>query len=189
MEGIMHRYSLAIPSALLLLTLAAGAVVAGGWAEVTVTEPPAESTAGEATTIGLRVMQHGETAVSWPRLTVIATEAASGRTIRAEAAAQGAVGDYVASVRFPADGAWTLTFESPDLVMSGTTTLRIGPAPAGASVTQGAPSSTASNAGAGSPLDGAAWLGLAALLAVALGLIVALLVVRLRGRRPTVVPG
>ena len=185
----MHRNWLAIPSALLLVTLAVGGVVAGGWAEVTVTDPPAEPEAGGGTAIGFQVMQHGETAVSWPRLTVVSTDGASGETIRVEATAEGAVGHYVAIVTFPAEGEWTLSYESQDLIMSGTSTIRVGPASAGPAAAVGAPTSAASTADTGGPANGAVRLAIASLSALAVGLLVALAVARLRARRRTVVTG
>jgi hypothetical protein len=117
-----------MPLALLgILALATGAV-AGGWAQVTLTDSPVEPSTGVETPIGFRVMQHGQTAVSWPRLTVVATDADSGVVVRAAARAEGATGLYVATIAFPTGGDWTLTFESTDLIMEGTATMRVVPA-------------------------------------------------------------
>ncbi len=120
---------LLVPFALAILVGAgATAVAAGGMAVITVTDAPADPPAGEATTIGFTVMQHGVTAVSWPRITVVATDAATGTVVRAEARAEGPTGSYVATLTFPAAGAWTLTFDSTDFMMEGSTVLRVAPA-------------------------------------------------------------
>lgn len=157
-----------LPLALLgSLVLAAGAL-AGGWAVVTVTESPADPPAGAGTPIELRVMQHGKTPVSWPRLTVVATDPDSGAAVRAEARAEGPTGRYVATIVFPTGGDWRLTFESADLHMEGAATLPVSPATAAATA---APSTSTSDA---TPVVLAAALGLLLLVGGALGL---------RGRR------
>lgn len=126
------RRILAIPLAIVAALVMAAAALAGGWATVAMTDPPTEPTAGGETAIDLTVLQHGETAVSWPRITVVATDAATGATVRAEAqATPGAMGRYTATLTFPTDGSWTLTYESPDLIMDGTATLAVA-APAAA---------------------------------------------------------
>ena len=89
-------------------------------------DPPA----GVETPIGLTVMQHGKTAVSWPNLTVVATDSDSGAVVRVKALAEGPVGSYVARIVFPTAGDWTLTFESNDLSMEGTAVLQIAAAAA-----------------------------------------------------------
>jgi hypothetical protein len=114
------------------------AALAGGSATVALTSPPADPTAGAATTIDLTVLQHGVTPVSWPRITVVATDSATGATVRAEARpTPGATGRYSATLTFPTDGSWLLSYESPDLVMQGTATLDIA-----AAVTAPAPAAT-----------------------------------------------
>ena len=123
------RRRLALMPLLLLgsLALATGAL-AGGWAQVTLTDPPVvDPPAGVETPIGLTVMQHGKTAVSWPKLTVVATDTDSGAVVRVKAIAEGSVGGYVAKIVFPNAGKWTLTFESTDLGMEGTATLLVTP--------------------------------------------------------------
>lgn len=124
------RRRLALMPLMLLgsLALATGAL-AGGWAQVTLTDPPVvDPPAGGETPIGLTVMQHGRTAVSWPNLTVVATDSDSGAVVRVKALAEGPVGAYVATIVFPTEGDWTLAFESNDLMMEGTAVLRVTPA-------------------------------------------------------------
>ena len=127
----MRRRFALIPLLLLAsLALATGGL-AGGWAQVTLTDPPVvDPPAGVETPIGLTVMQHGKTAVSWPSLTVVATDSDSGAVVRVKAIAEGPVGAYVAKIVFPNAGKWTLTFESNDLSMEGTATFLVTPAAA-----------------------------------------------------------
>jgi hypothetical protein len=172
---VRHR-PIAVPLALLgtLAGLAiASTVVAGGWAQVSAKNTPVDPPAGEKTTIELAVSQHGVTPVSWPDLTVIATNEATGETVRVQATAKGPVGSYVATIVFPTDGAWTLTYDSTDLVMEGWAPVQVAAAagaPAGAA--GGAnPAAPAAGAGAGSGADVLPFVVL--LFAVAVGLAVA----------------
>jgi hypothetical protein len=93
-----------------------------------VPNPPADPPAGEATTIELNVLQHGVTAVSWPRITVIATNEATEEVTAAQAKASGPEGHYTATLTFPTEGQWTISFVSPELQMDGTATLTVLPA-------------------------------------------------------------
>ena len=123
----MRPRSLALPMALLAASVLASVAVAGGWAQVTAKNVAVDPPAGEAATIGLSVLQHGVTPVSWPRLTVVATDTASGAVVRAEATASGPEGSYSVKIVFPNAGEWRLTFESADLVMEGSAPIRIAP--------------------------------------------------------------
>ena len=136
-----HRLA-ALPLALLSLIASlalASVALAGGWAFVAAQNAPVDPPAGEETTIELLMLQHGVTPVSWPGLTVIATEASSGAEVRVEAVAKGEKGAYEATFVFPTAGQWTLSFASNDLVMEGSVPLTV--APAAAVVGQGAASS------------------------------------------------
>ena len=165
----MRRRSLAIPIALLAgLILSAGAV-AGGWATVALTEAPSDPPAGAGTTVELDVRQHGETAVSWPKLTVVATNDATGDSFSTPATPQGPTGHYVATLTFPTEGTWTLSFASADLIMEGTARLQV----AAAVAPVAAPSTPA--AAAIDPVP----FGLAALVAVA---VIAGVGIAIRGR-------
>jgi hypothetical protein len=112
---------LLLPGSLALAT----AVAAGGMAIITVTDVPPEPTPGEDTTIGFLVMQHGETAVSWPKITLVATESSSGTVVLAPSRAEGGPGEYVSSIVFPTAGDWRLTFDSPDLQMEGSALVHV----------------------------------------------------------------
>jgi hypothetical protein len=121
-----HRF-LALPLAGLAVLTIVSAVMAGGWADVSVSNSPTDpSSGGGGTPIELRVLQHGVTPVSWPNLSVIATDAA-GDIFRTKATAKGPAGTYVATLVFPKAGDWTLTFDSPELIMGGAVTMSVAP--------------------------------------------------------------
>jgi hypothetical protein len=162
--------------AVLGVLLVASVAVAGGWAQVSAEQPPADPPVGEETTIELEVLQHGVTPVSWPGLTVVATDAASGTVVRAAAEAVGPEGSYVAKIVFPSAGDWTLTFESAELEMAGSLPIRVAPIAAAPGV--GTPAATGP-AGQG---IGALLLALAALGAFAV-LGAGALALRSRGAR------
>ena len=139
----MRHASIAIPLAALASLVLAAVALAGGWAQVSGTNVPVDPHAGESSTFELRVLQHGRTPVSWPGLTVVATDATSGAVVRAEAKAVGPEGSYVASIVFPSAGEWTLTFQSAELIMEGSVALQVAPpvaaVPAGAETPGEAP--------------------------------------------------
>jgi hypothetical protein len=120
----MHRL-IALPFALLACLCLATVALAGGWAQVTASDVPADPVAGEETTIGLNVHQHGVTPVSWPSLTVIATDAGSNTVVRTRARAEGPEGSYVATIVFPSAGEWTLSFDSAELGMDGSVSMTV----------------------------------------------------------------
>ncbi len=171
--------SLLLPCIALAALIGATAVAAGGMAVITVTDVPADPPAGEETAIGFTVMQHGVTPVSWPRITVVATDAASGAVVRAEASAEGPTGAYVATIVFPTAGDWTLTFDSTDLFMEGSTVLRVAPGVAAppAAVTPGTPVAIADAAPAPDMTP--------ALIALLVGVLMLAAGLLLRGRRGT----
>jgi hypothetical protein len=123
----MRRRFIALPLAALASLALASVAMAGGWAQVTIKDRPVDPVAGQETTIELNVHQHGITPVSWPTLTVVATDATSGAVIRTEAEAQGPAGSYVATMVFPSAGEWALTFESAELEMAGSFAMNVAP--------------------------------------------------------------
>ena len=138
------RQLLIIPIVLVALLGATGAALAGGWASVTMAQPSGDVSAGETATLELTVLQHGETPVGWPRLTVVATNAETGAVVRSEALARSAEkGLYTVELVLPTAGTWTFAYESPDLIMDGSATLDVAvPAvAAGAAAAAGAPTS------------------------------------------------
>ena len=120
------RRIIALPLALLAILTVCATVLAGGWATVAATGPTGGQIAGTETVVELEVLQHGATAVSWPRLNVMATNTATGETVNATATSTaGQIGRYTATLTLPTEGSWTLSYDSPDLVMEGTTTLAV----------------------------------------------------------------
>jgi hypothetical protein len=114
-----------IPLVLIALLAIAGTTTAGGWATVSMAQPPSDVTPGEETTVELTVLQHGATPVDWPRITIVATNSDTGAVVRADAdASSSRLGLYEAALILPTEGAWAITYESPDLVMEGTASLR-----------------------------------------------------------------
>jgi hypothetical protein len=146
----MRHRSIALPLAVLASLVLASVAAAGGWAQVSAKNMPVDPPAGEPTTIELAVSQHGVTAVSWPDLTVIATNEASGDVIRVAAEAKGPVGAYIATIVFPSEGQWVLTFDSTDLEMAGWAPIQIAPTVAAAPA--GAGAGTPNQATAAAPL-------------------------------------
>lgn len=138
----MRHRSIALSLALLATFAVASVAASGGWAQVSATNVPVDPPAGEETTIGLNVLQHGVTPVSWPGLTVVATDATSGVVIRAAATASGPEGSYIATLVFPSAGEWTLTFESTSLIMEGTAAMHVAAAVAAAPATGSAPATS-----------------------------------------------
>ena len=126
----MRHRLIALPLAVLATLAFVSVALAGGWAQVTVKDAPVDPPAGGETTINLNVLQHGVTPVSWPGLTVVATDATSGAVVRAEAQAKGPEGSYVATIVFPSAGEWTLTFDSAELEMEGSVAMNVAPAAA-----------------------------------------------------------
>jgi hypothetical protein len=109
----------------------AGAALAGGWAAAVLDEGTVAPAAGTTTTLGFRVLQHGVTPVSWVKVTLVATNTATGEAVSATATPQGPEGHYVATLTFPASGDWTLSWDSSDLLMrQPPTTLTVAAAPA-----------------------------------------------------------
>ena len=168
----MRRRTLAIPIATIAALLLAVGTVAGGWATVALVDPPVDPPAGSGTLVELDVLQHGETPVSWVSLTVVATNDASGDSFTTPARAEGPTGRYAATITFPTEGRWTLSFESPDLIMDGTATVQVAAAVAAAPIA--AEPSTSAVAG----LDPAAL----AVVAVIIVAVVAAGAIAMRGR-------
>lgn len=109
----MKRASVLVIVVMALLATTA-AVLAGGWAVVTLDSPPGEIHAGEPWTVGFTVLQHGQTPVhnlgpgSPVEPLLIATNA-DGRRVEAQATPTEEVSHFVAEVTFPSEGSWEWT--------------------------------------------------------------------------------
>lgn len=110
----MKRASVLVAVVMLLLLATATAVLAGGWAVVTLDSPPGEIHAGEPWTVGFTVLQHGQTPVhnlgpGSPIEPLLIATNADGRRVEAQATPTDEVGHFVAEVTFPTEGAWEWT--------------------------------------------------------------------------------
>jgi hypothetical protein len=93
-----------------LIVVPAGGVVYGGWAVVTVENPPERLVAGVPYTLEYSVRQHGIHLLKGLEGRVEATT--KDRALRAEAKAGSSDGRYIATLTFPAAGSWTITVHS-----------------------------------------------------------------------------
>ena len=92
---------------ILLLTMA-NPLLAGGWVVVTLDALPREVVAGESTSVGFVIRQHGQTLInlSGPGPLVEAQNTATGERIQAIAQQDGFTGHYRATISFPSSGVW-----------------------------------------------------------------------------------
>ena len=93
-----------------LIAVPAGSVLSGGWAVVTVENPPEHLTVGQPYTIEYSVRQHGIELHNGLKGYVEARN--GGRTVRADASDASTKGMYKATLTVPTDGRWTITVES-----------------------------------------------------------------------------
>jgi hypothetical protein len=105
---------------IVLLLALVPAVLAGGWAVITLDEPPGEIRAGESWTMGFTVLQHGQTPVhrldpnSPVEPLLVAENPADGRRIEIMATPTKEVGHFTVEVTFPTEGSWEWTiFPNP----------------------------------------------------------------------------
>ena len=110
-----------------LLALITGTALAGGWAEVVMTDasqdPPV---AGETGEIEFTLLQHGVTAVDFGDVNLTAVNAETGEELTVAATSLGG-GRWSASVTFPVAGSWQIGVTHNELETSGPTTLTVGP--------------------------------------------------------------
>ena len=92
------------------IALPTGSVLWGGWAVVTVENPPERLTAGVPYTIEYSVRQHGVELMKGLRGTI---EARTGsQVVRSDAKPTASVGKYSAVLSIPSAGSWTITVHS-----------------------------------------------------------------------------
>lgn len=87
-----------------------GAFAFGGWAVMTVEDLPDHLVAGESVPLSFVIRQHGETRLSG--LSPSVTLRSGGASESVDARASGATGRYVASIKAPRQGDWTITVNS-----------------------------------------------------------------------------
>jgi hypothetical protein len=160
---------------LAVATLAfAGTALAGGWAEVSMSDATTPPVAGETQEIRFVLMQHGVTPVAFGQASVTAVLPGTDETVTVPAQALGD-GEWSATITFPRAGAWELTVSHSELA----TTDVLGLSVAAGSSAGAAAAATGSGAGSQIP----------AFLAVAgIALITILALAITRGRRPATPP-
>ena len=102
----MFRLKVHAIAVLLLLSLAALPVSAGGVATVHLDAAPKNVVAGVPFQIGFMVMQHDVTPVNLDHVYVFAQHRGTGETYQEDARQDGTVGHYVADLTFPKAGSW-----------------------------------------------------------------------------------
>jgi hypothetical protein len=102
----MLRRSLALALGLGATLAIATAAFAGGYAIANLDSTP-QPRAGEATTLGFTVLQHGVTPVTGGDVGVNARNDATGESLTTKARPEGKPGHYVATLTFPSAGTWT----------------------------------------------------------------------------------
>ena len=108
---MFSRIRIGLCLALLIASLIAIPVFAGGWAVITLDQLPSGVVAGEPITIGFTVLQHGKTPMAdlHPTVTAMLSKSA---TFVANAEAEGKTGHYVATFTFPKEGNWKWSIQA-----------------------------------------------------------------------------
>lgn len=108
-----QRVTLASSIASAALLLSAGAAMAGGWATVTPDPATAGPVAGQTTTVGFTVLQHGRTPVGQGNVIVNAI-GPDGQVLAYKARTEGKPGHWVVDVTLPTSGSWQWSVTMPD---------------------------------------------------------------------------
>lgn len=102
------RAGLSLAAAGALGLLITSTALAGGWASATLDEQPSDPGAGGTVTLGFTLLQHGVTPVDWGEPLVTLADSQSGAMVSAVARPSGKAGHWIAEVRVPTAGTWTL---------------------------------------------------------------------------------
>jgi hypothetical protein len=123
----LGRLGIAAGALAALIALTAGTALAGGWAEVSMTDgsegPPI---AGEEREIRFSLLQHGVTAVDFGEVQLTAVHEASGQVVTVPATNHGG-GIWSAVLTFPAGGEWEIGIAHNGLETSAPTMLAVAP--------------------------------------------------------------
>jgi len=112
------RLARAIPLGLVLSFALAGAVLAGGWADVKVDGAATiKPVAGTPVTVGFTVLQHGVTPAGWVHATFIVANPATGERHEAAATPSGPDGHFTATITIPSPGFWTWQVTTQELLV------------------------------------------------------------------------
>ncbi|MFN2520952.1 MAG: hypothetical protein ABR525_07910 [Candidatus Limnocylindria bacterium] len=109
---MLRRFVLAAALALTAALLVPGqAANAGGWAVTTFDDLPGQFVAGQSYTLGYTIRQHGVTPIKADSTGIYLQTSSGGIAASFPGSADGALGHYVATVRFPSAGAfrWFVT--------------------------------------------------------------------------------
>ncbi len=123
-----RRGAAAIVSACALTLLLATGVLAGGWANAVMDEPPSQPGGpNEPVTIGFTLLQHGVTPVDWGDTQVVLRNDATSQAVYFDARPKGAKGHWIAEISVPAEGTWTYEVHHPlEIAMSGFKPITVG---------------------------------------------------------------
>jgi hypothetical protein len=146
----MRSLRLLAPFAALVASLALTAPVLAGGVAVVIPDDTggAGVTAGDETTIGFELLQHGVSPVDFGVTTVVVTDLASGESFRIEATPGGGkTGHFEAPFVYPRGGWWTWHVEHQDLLVQSQPTV------VGIFGAQGEPPSFSPREGAGTPAE------------------------------------
>ena len=109
-----------------LLALITGTALAGGWAEVVMTDASADPpVAGETGEIEFSLLQHGVTPVDFGNAQLTGIQPDTGQEISVPATNHGK-GRWSAQVTFPSGGNWLIGIEHDDLATSRPITVAVG---------------------------------------------------------------
>ena len=109
-----------------LAALMTGTALAGGWAEVVITDgSEAPPIAGEEREIQFSLLQHGVTAVDFGEAQLTAVNSETGESITVPATNHGG-GSWSAVVTFPVAGDWQIAVGHTELATSAPTTIAVG---------------------------------------------------------------
>lgn len=103
---MQNRRVIAIVISAVLWWLTTMPALAGGWTVVTVDELPQQLRAGESTTLGFTVRQHGVDPINLENVVLTAQQGKIGERLTFMAQQEGAKGHYVVEVLLPSAGAW-----------------------------------------------------------------------------------
>ena len=122
----LRRLGIAVGALAAVLAMMTGTALAGGWAEVSMTDASADPPiAGEEREVRFSLLQHGVTAIDFGEVQLTATHSESGQVITVPATNHGG-GIWSAVVTFPADGDWRIGIAHNDLETSPPTMLAVG---------------------------------------------------------------
>jgi hypothetical protein len=105
LAGLVGGFLLAVPAA------------GGGSATATIDSGPSDPKAGTPIDVGILVLQHGVTPISWEGVTFVGTRTDTGETVSVKAAPKGPIGRYVATVTFPSEGTWETSVRLDNLLL------------------------------------------------------------------------